>query len=86
MASLNTKRIYIINLYIFLYSANRITLQQKRSGKIWQCEYYDRSIRNEAHFDNAVKYIEYYPVKAGLANAQGDWLFSSARFHEREFG
>jgi REP element-mobilizing transposase RayT len=42
-------------------------------------EYHDRFIRNEAHFRNAVQYIEENPVKAGLSRGAADWPFGSAQ-------
>ena len=47
-------------------------------AKIWQEEYWDRVIRNEAHFNNAVNYIHSNPVKAGLCQQAEDWKWSSA--------
>ena len=51
-----------------------------RSGRFWQEDYFDRFIRNEEHFLQAVEYIEYNPVKAGLCECPIDWPLSSARF------
>lgn len=59
--------------------ANRIL---KRSEPFWQREYFDRFIRDENHFQRAVRYIEANPVKAGLVKAPEDWKWSSARFAE----
>lgn len=44
----------------------------------WMREYWDRFIRNEAHFHSTVKYIHENPVKAGLCRDQCDWPWSSA--------
>ncbi len=49
-----------------------------RTGTFWQIEYYDRFIRNDVHFYQAIRYIEENPVKAGLAKSAGDWRWSSA--------
>ena len=38
-----------------------------RTGTFWQTEYWDRFIRNEAHFHAAEDYIDQNPAKAGLA-------------------
>jgi REP element-mobilizing transposase RayT len=40
-----------------------------RTGRFWQREPFDRYIRNERHFRNALTYIENNPVKAGLQRA-----------------
>ncbi len=50
-----------------------------RSGQLWAREPYDRYIRNERHFTNALRYIEDNPVKAGLCERPEDWRWSSAR-------
>jgi REP element-mobilizing transposase RayT len=56
------------------HEANKIL---GRSGSFFQRDYFDRYIRNEEHFENAVKYIEWNPVTAGLAKHPSDWRFSS---------
>ena len=48
------------------------------SDHFWMSEYWDRYIRDEAHFNNSVKYIHENPVKAGLCGKPGDWPWSSA--------
>lgn len=50
-----------------------------RTGQFWEHEPYDRYIRNDQHFRNAVAYIENNPVKAGLCGRPEDWRWSSAR-------
>jgi len=55
------------------------TDSKNKSFSIWQREYWDRFIRDENHFEKAVKYIHKNPVKAGLIKSSQDWLWSSAR-------
>ncbi len=56
-------------------------------GKFWQEEYFDRMIRDEAHWFNVVRYIEENPVKAGLCARPEDWPFGSAcRGEEKRAG
>jgi len=50
-----------------------------RTGKFWEREPFDRYVRNDRHFQNAVTYIENNPVKAGLCTTPKDWQWSSAR-------
>lgn len=50
-----------------------------RIGKFWEREPFDRYIRNQRHFQNAVTYIENNPVRAGLCEEAEDWRWSSAR-------
>jgi putative transposase len=45
---------------------------------VWHREYWDRYIRDENHLQQAVKYIDENPVKAGLAAKPEDWLWGSA--------
>jgi len=47
-------------------------------------DYFDRYIRNAKHCTNAVTYIENNPVKGGLCEQPGDWLFSSAWFRQQD--
>lgn len=55
--------------------ANRILA---RSGIFWQEDYFDRYIRDEAHFRKALHYIEWNPVKAHLVRSPEQWTYSSA--------
>lgn len=57
------------------YQANLIL---GRKGQFWHPDYFDRYIRNEAHFHRAVRYIENNPVKAGLVDSPDRWTYSSA--------
>jgi len=50
----------------------------KRSGLLWQREYYDRFVRDMEHFQNCIAYIRNNPVKAGLCDKPEDWPFSAA--------
>lgn len=56
------------------HQANRIL---KRKGKFWMSEYFDRYIRDERHFNNAMNYIDNNPVKAGLVRNPEDWRWCS---------
>jgi REP element-mobilizing transposase RayT len=61
--------------------ANRLLCSQ---GAFWAEDYFDRFIRDEEHFRRVVRYIENNPVKARLARAPEDWLWSSARYRSKE--
>src|SRR5438132_583497 len=39
----------------------------KRSGSLWQRDYFDRLARDEKHFANCVRYIRRNPAKANLS-------------------
>lgn len=50
-----------------------------RTGKpFWQDESFDHWIRNSAEFERIRHYIEWNPVRAGLAARPEDWKWSSA--------
>lgn len=49
-----------------------------RTGRFWMRDYHDRRIRDEAHMNRAIRYIENNPVKAGLCERPEDWAWSSA--------
>lgn len=49
-----------------------------RRGEFWQNETFDRYVRDEMHYHNAIAYIENNPVKAGLCEKPEDWKWSSA--------
>jgi REP element-mobilizing transposase RayT len=61
------------------FTAKKANAVLGRSGSFWAPEYYDRAIRDEAHYANAVAYFEMNPVNAGLCNEPEQWRFSSAR-------
>jgi len=52
--------------------------QERRPLQVWHPEYWDRYIRDERHFANALAYIHNNPVKAGLVARPEDWPWSSA--------
>jgi type I restriction enzyme R subunit/putative DNA methylase len=56
----------------------QLALKIPTSDQLWLKEYWDRFIRSEAHYHNAVEYIHQNPVKAGLCRTPPDWLWSSA--------
>jgi len=59
--------------------ANRIL---KRSGRFWYPDYFDRYIRDDRHYANAVNYIHKNPVKAGLVKRAKEWPFSSLAYYK----
>ena len=60
------------------FTAQRINRLLARTGALWLEDYWDRYIRDEAHYHRAVAYIHDNPVKAGLVTAAGEWQWSSA--------
>jgi len=61
------------------FTAHECNKLVNRTGKFWEREPFDRYIRNQRHFHNAVAYIESNPVKAGLCQDPRDWWWSSVR-------
>ena len=59
-------------------TANQANSVLGRKGQFWHPDYFDRYIRDDAHFDKAVRYIENNPVKAGLVDTPERWKYSSA--------
>jgi len=49
-----------------------------RAPKVWQNDYFDRFIRDERHFAQAVAYIHENPVKASLCSHASEWPWSNA--------
>ncbi len=60
------------------FTAHRANEILGRVGPFWFREYFDRFVRDDRRFRNAVKYIERNPVKAGLAASPDGWRWSSA--------
>lgn len=64
------------------YTAKKIAKQLDLAGQqptlpIWQPDYWDRFIRNQAHLEAATAYIHNNPVTAGLVACSTDWRWSS---------
>src|SRR5437867_6066800 len=55
----------------------------RRRGVFWQKENFDRYVRDDRHYENAVAYIENNPVKAGLCQKPEDWPWGSARWRKK---
>jgi putative transposase len=47
-------------------SARKINTHFSREGSLWMMDYFDRLIRDEAHFWRCARYIRGNPAKAGL--------------------
>ena len=65
------------------FTARKICDSQRDRGEapstpVWHREYWDRYIRDQRHFAQAIEYIHLNPVKAGLVGAAESWPWSSA--------
>jgi len=56
--------------YIKAKSAIELNKMLGFEGQFWANDYYDRAIRNEAHFSTVYEYILNNPLKAGLRDAE----------------
>jgi REP element-mobilizing transposase RayT len=65
------------------YTSEEANKMLGSDGTFWEEDYFDRYIRDEEHFRRVVRYIENNPVKARLARAPEDWLWSSARYRAK---
>ena len=64
------------------YTARAINSRLGHRGALWQADYFDRFVRDDAHLRGEIDYIEENPVKAGLVARAADWPWSSAS-HKR---
>lgn len=64
------------------FTATRINRLLGKKGQFWMEDYWDRYIRDDVHYQNAVTYVHENPVKAGLASKAEEWPWSSARRRE----
>jgi len=62
------------------FTARKANRHLGRSGAFWQDDYWDRFIRDDAHYAAAIAYIDQNPVKAGLVETAEAWHRGSARF------
>jgi REP element-mobilizing transposase RayT len=61
-------------------TARQANLILDRTGRVfWQDESFDHRVRDEVELDRIVRYVEYNPVSAGLAENPRAWPWSSAR-------
>src|SRR5882724_5564239 len=61
------------------FTANECNKVLGLRGNFWQPDFFDRYVRDERHYHNAITYIHDNPVKAGLCKKPEDWKWSSAR-------
>ncbi len=65
------------------YTSNEANRMLGLAGQFWQEETFDRYIRDEQHYRNAVEYIRQNPVTAGLVKRPEDWRYGSAFLRAR---
>ena len=68
-----------ITQYVKGLSARQINRMLGRTGQaLWQDESFDRWVRSREERRNIIRYIEFNPVRAGLAVEPGAFRYSSA--------
>ena len=60
------------------YTASESNKILGREGTFWMRDAFDRYVRDAAHFDRVIRYIENNPVKARLCSTPDGWEFGSA--------
>lgn len=66
------------------FTSHQANKHLQREGGFWQRDYYDREVRDGAHYERLVLYVENNPVKAGLVAKADEWKWSSARWERRK--
>jgi len=57
------------------YTANKLQREFARIGQVWQDEYYDRIVRDEAEFDEKTQYIINNPFKTWPEIREYEWAW-----------
>ena len=78
------QRVYVLSEIMWAIksaSAHRINKSLRRSGSIWQQEYFDHAIRRSESLEEKIRYVRQNPVRAGLIAKAEDyrWLWQSPR-------
>lgn len=56
-------------------SAKRINQVLKRSGTLWQTDYFDRFVRSVSDYSEKWNYVALNPVRKGFATVPEDWPY-----------
>ena len=59
--------------------SRRFNRRWNRTGPVWQSRYQARAIDEQRYFDQVMIYVHLNPVRAGLAENPGDFVFSGHR-------
>ena len=68
------------------FTSNQCNRLLGRTGSFWQKEPFDRYIRNERHYYQALNYIHYNPVKHDYVESPYDWPWSSVHIYYATYG
>ncbi|MFQ5737695.1 MAG: transposase [Acidobacteriota bacterium] len=61
-------------------------VRTEQGRRVWMRDYWDRYIRDEVHYAEAVAYISENPVRAGLVKRVDDWPWRVVGQAELELG
>ena len=59
------------------YSANRLQRAHRRTGAVWEEEYFDRIVRGEKEFRQTIEYILFNPWKRWPELQEYRWVWAS---------
>jgi putative transposase len=59
--------------------AQRFNLRHDRAGRLWGDRFFSLPLRRDSHLLEAVRYIAWNPVRAGLCASPEDWPWSGHR-------
>ena len=60
-------------------SSRRLNRFRRRSGPLWQHQFWDRFVRHAKEFGERLNYMHNNPVRKGLTAKPEDWQWSSFR-------
>jgi type I restriction enzyme R subunit len=64
------------------YTSGQCNRRLLAQGRFWQQESYDHWVRDVDELERIINYVEYNPVKAGLARDAKSWRFGSAHYRD----
>lgn len=73
LATLAERRLPEVLRSIKRFTAGAINTHLGRTGGVWRRDYFDRFIRDDAHYRATVAYIHRNPVAAGLVSSPEQW-------------
>ena len=66
------------------FTANQINKLLGREGSVWEPQYFEKCLRDERSFTEAIRYCLRNPVVSGMVDSPGDYPFLFCRFEVEE--
>jgi REP element-mobilizing transposase RayT len=66
------------------FTANQINKLLGREGSVWEPQYFEKCLRDERSFTEAIRYCLRNPVVSGIVDSPGDYPFLFCRFEVEE--